>query len=71
MAYITTKLNISENQVAKIKSAIHKCTGVTIQFSIEDLQVENPTHTLALTKTQLDKLAKALSEGVGVRIKDH
>ena len=30
MAYITTKLNISENQVAKIKNAIHKGTGVTI-----------------------------------------
>ena len=68
MAYITTKVNISENQVAKIKNAIHKCTGVTIQFSIEDLQVENPAHTLALTKTQLNKLVKALRDGVGARI---
>jgi hypothetical protein len=66
--YITTKVNISDNQADKIKTAIHNSKGVTIQFSIEDLQVENPAHTLALTKGQLDKLAKALSEGVGVRI---
>jgi hypothetical protein len=66
MVYITTKLNISENQVAKIKSAIHKGTEVTIQFSIEDLKCNNPTHTLALTMTQLDKLTKALKEGVRI-----
>ena len=66
--YITTKVNISDNQVDKIKNAIHNSKGITIQFSIEDLQVENPSHTLALTKSQLDKLAKALSEGVGARI---
>ena len=66
--YITTKVNISDNQADKIKTAIHNSKGVTIQFSIEDLQVENLTHTLALTKGQLDKLAKALSEGVGARI---
>ena len=66
--YVTTKVNISDNQVDKIKTAIHNSKGVTIQFSIEDLQVENPTHTLALTKGQLDKLAKALSEVIGVRI---
>ena len=66
--YITMKVNISDNQVDKIKNAIHNNKGVTIQFSVEDLQVENPAHTLALTKGQLDKLAKALSEGVGARI---
>ena len=66
MAYINTRVNISENQVAKIKSAINSSKGVTIQFSFEDLK--NPNHTLALTKTQLDKLAKAFNKGVGVRI---
>jgi hypothetical protein len=66
--YIIKKVNITDIQVAKIKNAIHKSKGVTIQFSIADLQVENPTHTLALTKGQSDKLAKALSEGEGVRI---
>jgi hypothetical protein len=61
-------LNISDNQVAKIKNAIDKSKGVTIQLSIEDLTVGNPTHTLALTNGQLDKLAKALSDGVLARI---
>ena len=64
MAYINTRVNVSENQLAKIKSAINK--GVTIQFSFDDLK--NPNHTLALTKTQVEKLAKAFNEGVGVRI---
>jgi hypothetical protein len=61
-------LNISENQLAKIKNAISNNKGVTIQFSIEDLKVENPSHTIALTKTQLNKLSKALNDGEGVRI---
>jgi hypothetical protein len=68
MAYINTKLNVSENQQAKIKNAINNNKSVTIQFSIEDLKVENPSHTIALTKTQLDKLANALSNNAGVRI---
>ena len=68
MTYITTKLNVSENQVVKIKNAMQNSKGVTIQFSIEDLRCNNPTHTLALTKMQLNKLAKALDEGVGARI---
>jgi hypothetical protein len=32
------------------------------------VHVENQTHILALTKGQLDKLAKALNDNVGVRI---
>ena len=66
--YTDIKVNISENQRNKIKTAIEKGTGITIQFSIEDLKFENPSHTLAFTKTQIDKLATALNEGKGVRI---
>ena len=66
--YTEIKVNISENQRNKIKTAIEKGTGTTIQFSIEDLKFENPSHTLAFTKTQIDKLATALNEGKGVRI---
>ena len=66
MAYINTRVSISESQVAKIKSAINNSKGVTIQFTFED--IKNPNHTLALTKTQLDKLAEAFNKGVGVRI---
>jgi hypothetical protein len=61
-SYIITKVNISDNQVDKIKSAIDKCTtglagssgSVTIQLSIADLQVENPARTLAFTKSQIN-----------------
>ena len=66
--YTDIKVNISENQRNKIKTAIEKGTGTTIQFSIEDLKFENPSHTLAFTKTQVDKLATALNEGNGARI---
>ena len=66
--YTDIKVNISENQRNKIKTAIEKGTGITIQFSIEDLKFENPSHTLAFTKTQIDKLAEALKNGKGVRI---
>ena len=66
--YTDIKVNISENQRNKIKTAIEKGTGTTIQFSIEDLKFENPAHTLAFTKTQIDKLAEALKNEKGVRI---
>ena len=66
--YTDIKVNISENQRNKIKTAIEKGTGTTIQFSIEDLKFENPSHTLAFTKTQIDKLAEALKNEKGVRI---
>ena len=56
-------MNISDIQIAKTKNAIHKGASVTIQFSCEDLQAENPAHILALTKGQLGKLANALDEG--------
>ena len=75
-SYTNIKVNISENQRNKIKTAIEKGTGTTIQFSIEDLTFENPSHTgqareghtLALTNTQIDKLAEALKNRKGVRI---
>ena len=66
--YTDIKVNISENQRNKIKTAIEKGTGTTIQFSIEDLKFENPAYTLAFTKTQIDKLADALKNEKGVRI---
>lgn len=66
--YTEIKVNISENQKNKIKAAIEKDIGTTIQFSIEDLKFENPSHTLAFTNTQINKLAEALKNGKGVRI---
>ena len=66
--YTDIKVNISENQRNKIKAAIDKGVGTTIQFSIEDLKVENPSHTIAFTQTQIEKLADALKNNKGVRI---
>ena len=66
--YTEIKVNISENQHNKIKAAINNYVGTTIQFSIEDLKAENPSHTLALTHTQIAKLAEALNNNKGVRI---
>ena len=66
--YTEIKVNISESQHNKIKAAINNYVGTTIQFSIEDLKAENPSHTLALTHTQIAKLAEALNNNKGVRI---
>jgi hypothetical protein len=68
MGYTNTNVCISQGQADKIKNAIDNNEPVTIQFSIEDLKEENPCHTLALTKTQIDKLADALEQNKGVRI---
>ncbi len=64
--YINTKITISEGQKSKIKKAVEDETPVTIQFSHEDINGED---IIALTKTQVNKLAKAYQDGKGVRIK--
>ena len=67
--YIDIKVYISENQRTKIKNAIDKGTGTTIQFMNDDLRGQaHEGYTLALTKTQIDKLAKAIKEGKGARL---
>ncbi len=64
--YIDTKVHIGDSQKAKIEKAVEDGTAVTIQFSHEDI---NGNDVIALTKTQVNKLAKAYQDGKGARIK--
>ena len=64
--YINIKVNISEGQRKKLKSALEKnADKISIQLNHKDLIGED---VLALTKRQVNKLAKALNEGKGARI---
>ena len=64
--YINIKVNISEGQRKKLKSALEKnADKISIQLNHKDLIGED---VLALTKRQVNRLAKALNEGKGARI---
>ena len=64
--YINIKVNISEGQRKKLKSALEKnADKISIQLNHKDLIGED---VLALTKRQVNRLAKALNEGKGTRI---
>ena len=64
--YQKVKLNISQGQADKIKKAIQEKSDVSIRLSHSDLEGE---HILALTKSQLNKIAKAYHNGTGVNSK--
>ena len=65
--YTNLKVNISEGQKDKIKRALEAgCDGVSIRLSHDDLSGE---HVLALTRAQINKMAKAYENGKGVTIK--
>ena len=64
--YINVKVNISEGQRKKLKSALeNNADKISIQLNHNDLSGED---ILALTRRQVNKLAKALNEGKGARI---
>ena len=64
--YINIKVNISEGQRKKLKSALEKnADKISIQLNHKDFIGED---VLALTKRQVNRLAKALNEGKGARI---
>lgn len=64
--YIKVKVNVSESQRKKLKTALEGgVENVSIQLDHENLSGED---ILALTKRQVNKLAKALREGKGTRI---
>src|ERR1043165_995903 len=65
--YTNVNVNISEGQKEKIKRALEAgCDGVSIRLSYDDLSGE---HVLALTRAQINKMAKAYENGKGVTIK--
>ena len=64
--YINVKVNISEGQRKKLKSALeNNAEKITIQLDHTNLNGED---VLALTKRQVNRLAKALKDGKGTRI---
>ena len=65
--YTSVKVNISEGQKGKLKKAIESGShSVTIRLNHDDLIGGD---VLALTKSQINKLAKAYESGKGVTIK--
>src|SRR2546428_11024278 len=65
--YTNVKIYISEGRKDKIKRALEaKCDGVSIRLSHDDLHGE---HVLALTRAQINKMAKAYENGKGTTIK--
>ena len=64
--YVNVKVNISEGQKQKLQSAIQVGGPVSIRLGHEDL---NGGDVLALTNSQVIKIAKAYEGGKGITIK--
>ena len=64
--YVNVKVNISEGQKKKLQSAIQVGGPVSIRLGHEDL---NGGDVLALTNSQVNKIAKAYQGGKGITIK--
>ena len=64
--YTNVKVNISEGQKQKLQTALQTGGPVSIRLGYEDLQGED---VLALTNSQINKLAKAYKSGKGSTIK--
>lgn len=68
MRYIVEKLNVSRGQKDKIQKALQNGTKtLTLRFDNEDLNGEDDL--IALTRTQIDQINKAISSGKGATIK--
>ena len=64
--YINVKVNISEGQRRKLKAALeNNVEKVSLQLDHKDLNGED---VLALTKRQINRMAKAHRDGKGTRI---
>src|SRR6266536_2111475 len=59
-------VNLSTEQIKKIKSAYDKGTNVTIRVSKENLRGD---HKLPLTKTQINKIKKA-KDGIQINLSE-
>ena len=65
--YTNVKVRISEGQKDKLKKAFESnCKSVTIRLAFSDLQGED---VIAITNSQLDRLAEAYEEKKGMTIK--
>src|SRR6218665_2227573 len=63
--YTNIKVHVSEGQKDKIKRAVEAGMGINIRLYYEDLSGE---HILALTRAQINKMAKAYRSGTGITL---
>ena len=64
--YTNVKVHISEGQKQKLQNALQSGEPVSIRLGHEDLNGED---VIALTKSQVNKMAKAYESGKGLTIK--
>ena len=65
--YISTNVNLTENQIQKLRQAINaNCSATSIKIGADDLDGD---HTIFLTKAQYKKLQNAREQGKGLTIR--
>ena len=65
--YINTNVNLTENQIQKLRQAINaNCSATSIKIGYDDLDGD---HTIFLTKAQYNKLQNAREQGKGLTIR--
>ena len=65
--YISTNVNLSENQIQKLRQAVNaNCAATSIKLGYDDLDGE---HTIFLTNAQHNKLQNARGLGKGLTIR--
>ena len=65
--YKSTKVNLTENQIEKLRQAINaNCAATSIKIGADDLDGD---HTIFLTNTQYNKLQNAKNQGKGLTIR--
>ena len=65
--YISVNVNLTENQIQKLRQAINaNCSATSIKIGKDDLDGD---HTIFLTKTQYNKLQNAKERGKGLTIR--
>ena len=65
--YISVNVNLTENQIQKLRQAINaNCSATSIKIGKDDLDGD---HTIFLTKAQYNKLQNAKNRGKGLTIR--
>ena len=65
--YISTNVNLSENQIQKLRQAVNaNCAATSIKLGANDL---DGSHTIFLTNAQNNKLQNARNQGKGLTIR--
>ena len=65
--YISVNVNLTENQIQKLRQAINaNCSATSIKIGADDLDGD---HTIFLTKAQYKKLQNAKDQGKGLTIR--